>query len=159
MDTEIRLLRQEDRPLVQAFYDQMGSESRFFFNATGYNYRRTMQFFGGEPDPDILHWGAFAEGRMVGYVFLWNLRYRVVEVGIAVADDFKGRHLGGRLLDTVKTWCAEHGKGGILLTTHPANIRGQMLYRRSGFQYLGTSDNKGEFLFLLNLPEVQTDEK
>jgi len=153
VDIEIRPFRGEDKALVEAFYAQMGYETTFFFNATGYNYRRTMRFFGEDPDPDIRHWAAILDGRMVGYVFVWQISKKIVEMGIVVADDCKGKHLGRALIDTVKDWCRANGKGGILLTTHPANIRGQMLYRRSGFEHIGTSNNKGEFLFLYTFPE------
>ncbi len=153
-DIIIRPMQLDDKERVEAFYDAMGFESRFFFNSTGYNQRYTLRFFGDNPDKNSKHWVAIDEGgRMVGYVFLFQTHLKVVDFGIAVADDCKGKHLGRRLIDTVKAWCRENGKGGILLTTHPANTRGQMLYRRCGFVQIGTSNNCGEFLFMYALPE------
>ena len=150
---EIRFFKPDDRQLVEDFYNQMGNESRFFFNPVGSNYRRTMRYFGDHPDNDILHWMALEDGKMVGYVFIWQVHSGVVELGIAVADDYKGHHLGEKLIDTVKDWCRQNGKGGILLTTHPANKRAQALYTRCGFEHIGTANFRGEFLYLFNFPE------
>jgi len=41
----------------------------------------------------------------------------------------------------------ELGKGGILLTTHIANLRGQGLYEGCGYEYLGVHTS-GERLYL-----------
>lgn len=40
------------------------------------------------------------------------------------------------------------GKGGILLTTHVSNLRGQGLYERSGYERMGMHSS-GEILYLL----------
>lgn len=152
MDIEIRLFKAGDEALVKDFYDRMGYETRFFFNPIGSNYHRTMRFFSDQPDDDILHWMAVKDGRMVGYVFVWDIHHGIVEMGIAVADDYKGKHLGRQLIDTIKAWCVENGKGGILLTTHAANTRAQMLYLQCGFKHIGVSDNRHEQLYLFNLP-------
>lgn len=158
MEIKIRELRREDRELVEEFYRQMGPETRFFFNSADYNYRRTMKFFGENPDPNVVHWIAVLGGRIVGYVFVWNTGKKIVEMGLAVSEDLKGKRLGGRLIDTVKQWCRDHGKGGILLSTHPANIRAQALYNRSGFRHLGASNNRGEYLYLFALSEEDGSE-
>ena len=67
--------------------------------------------------------------------------------GIAVAEDWKGRHLGRELMARAEKHALENGKGGILLTTHTANLRGQGLYERSGYERLGVHTS-GEFLYL-----------
>ena len=149
-DITIRLFGKDDQALVEDFYNRMGFESRFFFNATGYNYQRTMRYFSENPDEHILHWMAVLDGKMVGYVFARDTDKGIVSLGIAVSDECKGQHLGERLIDTVKQWCRENGKGGILLTTHTANTRAQMLYLRCGFLHMGISNNRGEYLFLYN---------
>ena len=149
-DISIRQFEKDDRELVEDFYNRMGYETRFFFNATGYNYQRTMRFFSEKPDKNTIHWMALKDGKMVGYVFAGNTHKAVVGLGIAVSDECKGKHLGEQLIDTVKQWCRDNDKGGIWLTTHAANIRAQMLYLRCGFDHMGTSNNRGEPLFLFN---------
>ena len=156
-DLIIRPMEMGDKEKVENFYDSMGFESCFFFNSLGANKKYTLRFFGDNPDKNSIHWLAIdtETNRMVGYVFLFHTNMKVVHFGIAIADDYKGKHLGRRLIDTTKKWCLENGKGGILLTTHPANIRGQMVYRRNGFVQIGTSNMDGEFLFLYNFPQEE----
>ena len=42
----------------------------------------------------------------------------------------------------------ETTKGGILLTTHMANVRAQALYTRCGFEQRGVHGQSNELLFL-----------
>ena len=86
--------------------------------------------------------------RMAGYLFLWDLNKSVPWLGIAVAEAYKGKHLGRILMQTAKEYAMAQGKGGILLTTHVANLRGQGLYERSGYERLGIHTS-GEILYLL----------
>jgi hypothetical protein len=77
---------------------------------------------------------------------------KVPWLGIAVSEEAKGCHLGTRLMEFAKNYALQHGKGGILLTTHRANIRGQALYEKSGYEYLG--DHKsGELMYILDFKE------
>ena len=85
---------------------------------------------------------------MAGYVFLWDVDSSVVWFGIAVADAYQRRGLGWRLAQTAISWAKEHGKGGVLLTTHAANFKAQALYEKCGFRRIGTAFD-GEWLYLL----------
>ena len=153
MNTEIRTFEKGDKQRVEDFFAQMSGEARFFFNANGYNQKNAMRFFGEKGDPNTIRWLALSEGRMVGYVFLWDLDKKIVSLGVAVSEDFKGKKLGEKLINTAKDWCKENEKGGIILTTHPANTRAQMLYYKCGFRFMGTSNNYGEFLYLYNFSD------
>ena len=62
------------------------------------------------------------------------------------------KHLGKRLMETARQHAINAGCGGITLTTHFANIRGQALYKKCGYERLGTHSCGSEFLFLLRLP-------
>ncbi|MBR7141927.1 MAG: GNAT family N-acetyltransferase [Clostridia bacterium] len=144
----IRPFAPTDKKLVEDFFDAMGPESRAFFNRLDGNRNLALRAF--EPgDTDVLRWLAEDEGRMVGYIFTWDIQSSIPWIGIAVADDYKGRHLGHRLLETVKQWAVGLGKGGLLLTTHQANIRAQVLYEKFGFTRMGTHWG-GEVLYLLH---------
>jgi ribosomal protein S18 acetylase RimI-like enzyme len=146
-DIVIRPFEAGDRKLVEYFFAQMGSDSRAFFNRDNGNERRALAFFECDDSARIRRWMAVLDGRMVGYVFLYKMEKKVPWLGIAVADDMKGRHLGERLIDTTKEYCRENGMSGIILTTHVANIRAQVLYERCGFEHLGTHSS-GEFLYI-----------
>ena len=150
-DLLIRPMLPEDRPLVEVFFLQMGEESASFFNRNRGNEKRTLAFLDGEK-PTHLFWLAedvTENGReMAGFVFLWDIHKSVPWLGIAVAEHWKGKHLGRRLIGAARAWCEANGRGGILLTTAQTNFRGQGLYERCGFEKLGVH-HSGEFLYLL----------
>jgi len=143
---QIRNFQMEDRKLVEEFFNQMGGETRAFFNRESGNENNALGFFEGK-DKDVIRFMALDKGRMVGYLFLWELDNKVPWLGIAVADDYKGLHLGRKLMNIAKEYALSQAKGGILLTTHLANYRGQALYERSGFERMGIHTS-GEILYM-----------
>lgn len=147
-DIAIRPFASADRQLVTDFFDQMGGETRAFFNRDDGNRHTAMQFFDGAGAQDTVRFLAEAQGRMAGYVFLWDMNKGVPWLGIAVAEDWKGRHLGRRLIEHAHAYARAAGKGGVLLTTGVANLRGQGLYERMGYERLGTHTS-GEYLYLV----------
>ncbi|MBE6658213.1 MAG: GNAT family N-acetyltransferase [Ruminococcaceae bacterium] len=156
-ELEIRQMEMRDRPLVQAFFAQMGEESTSFFNRGHGNENRTLAWFDGKK-PDHIFWIAVAkndkgEEEIAGYVFIWDKDSKIPWLGIAVAEAWKGRHLGRRLIAAVRAHCESVGCGGILLTTAQHNFRGQGLYEHCGFERLGVHHD-GEFLYLLRFPNT-----
>ena len=141
----IRGFAASDRQLVVDFFDQMGGETRVLFCSEG-NRKTALSFFDGDAR-DKVFFLAELEGRMVGYVFLFQTRKTVCWLGIAVSEDMKGKHLGRRLIGHAKDYAKAQGMGGIMLTTHIANLRGQGLYTREGFERLGIHTS-GEQLFI-----------
>ena len=136
----IRELRQHDEAdvnMMNAFFDQMGPESRGFFNRNDGNRKDCLIYLEGRNVSPSVRWVAEDGSKAAGYVFLWDIDCGVPWFGIAVGESYKGQHLGEKLINTCKEYCAQHGKGGILLTTHQANLRGQCLYERCGFERLG----------------------
>ncbi len=143
----IRQFKTSDRHLVEAFFDQMGGETRAFFDRAGGNRNGALGFFEGK-DRNTLRWLALEGDRVVGYLFLWDVDKGVPWLGICVAEDYKGKRLGRRLMQTAREYAEDAGKGGILLTTHVSNLRGQGLYGRCGYERLGMHTD-GEVLYLL----------
>jgi len=147
----IRLLIPEDRERVCHFFRHLGEEGSTFFNRGQGNEKGTYAFLNGEK-PDRIYWAAVncseAGEEIVGIVFLWKINTGVPWLGIGISEEWKGRHLGRRLMDTAREWAQSVGAGGILLTTAPTNFRGQGLYERMGYQRIGTYHD-GEFLYLL----------
>jgi len=141
---------------VKNFFAQMGGETRGFFNQGGGNERFALGFFDESPPEKYGNSALFMaldDDKMAGYVFLRDLDKGVLWLGIAVAEDWKGRHLGRDLMRHAETYARERGKGGIMLTTSQANIRGQSLYRRCGYEYIGVHMG-GELLFLRNFGDI-----
>ncbi|MBQ4613281.1 MAG: GNAT family N-acetyltransferase [Clostridia bacterium] len=160
IDAIIRPFAEGDRDMVNEFFDQMGPETRFYFNSTDHNRRFAMKFW-DETDEEKRKTTCFYAATipnedggelMVGYVFLWGLDTKVPSLGICTRDGYKGKHLGKRLMETARQHAINAGCGGITLTTHFANIRGQALYKKCGYERLGTHSCGSEFLFLLRLP-------
>jgi len=135
---------------VKAFFAQMGGESRAFFNQGSWNENNTLAFFDDTKADEVKntrYFMALDDNRMAGYIFLWDMHKSILWLGIAVAEDWKGKGLGRDLMAYAEDFAKSNGKGGILLTTSQANIRGLGLYIRVGYEYLGTHTS-GEKLFL-----------
>lgn len=143
----IREFEQSDKEIVDNFFDRMGFDSKMFFNRGDGNRKTAMNFFDNTAK-NYKYWLAHDGEKMVGYVFLWDIDKSVVWFGIAVSDELKGKGLGTRLAQTAIDYAKDNGKGGVLLTTHAANFRGQALYEKCGFEYIGT-DPRGEYLYIL----------
>ena len=144
----LRPMMSEDKELVNEFFDAMGAESRAMFNRTDYQ-RKWMLKYCAKQDPSQHYWLAESDGKMLGFVFFHQWNTTIPMLGIGVRDDLKGMHLGGRLMDYAIEAAKEAGKGGIRLTTHVANLRGQMLYEKKGFRCMGQANNPLEVFYLL----------
>ena len=143
----IRDMKHGDEGLINEFFDNMGYESRAFFNRTDYNRKGALRYC-NSPDPTRRYWIAEYDGKMAGYVFFMDYNTSIPCLGIAVRDDLQGLHLGTTLMTFAINHIKEVGKGGIQLTTVFANLRGQMLYEKMGFKCMGQYKNGQEFFYL-----------
>jgi ribosomal protein S18 acetylase RimI-like enzyme len=156
-DISIRLMTGADDDLFVAFYAALSQETLFFFSAHDPNPVKLHELVAGIPaETTIRRFAAVYPGEhgeeMAGYLFLWDLDRMVPWLGICVRDDFKGQGLGTRLMRHAQEYCRARGKGGILLTTHKENMRGQALYRKMGFEILGV-DPRDELLMIFRLDD------
>ena len=147
-----REVREGDEQIINQFFEAMGGESRALFNRRGYNQRGVLKYC-ARPDKTRRYWIAEAGGEMVGYVFFLNFNTSVPELGLAVRDDLRGLHIGRELVSFAQSYAKESGKGGIVLTTHVANVRGQALYEHMGFQCMGLCKNGTELFYLFRYLE------
>ena len=144
-----RALTEKDIALVNEFFDSMGGESRALYNRTDYQRTWALKYCQRQNDPARRYWMAEKDGQMLGFVFLADWNTTIPMLGIGVRDDLKGMHLGSRLMDLAIEEVKKAGKGGIRLTTHIANLRGQMLYEKKGFRCMGQYTNGLEVFYLL----------
>ena len=150
----IRPIVAGDEGAINEFFDAMGGESRTLFNRHGGNQAGVLNFCREQNTDRCRYWMAEAtDGRMAGLIFLWDLHTGVPWLGIAVREDLRGQHLGRKLIAFAQDYARENGKGGIQLTTHVANLRGQSLYETMGFRKLGTHGASGEFYYLFRFGE------
>ena len=155
-EVEIRQLGQEDLPMVLEFFDQMAGDTRAMFNRGDVNRIRVIDHLSRRSGDREVHFAAVVrEGdgseKMVGYVFLWDLDTLIPWLGICVREDWKGHHLGRKMLEFLDSYVRPKGYGGLMLTSVPANIRAHALYERMGFEYFGTHPSS-EFLYIKRYP-------
>ena len=148
----IRQFNNDDRSLVEDFFCNMGGESRALFNRNSGNLNGALCFFEGK-DKNVIRWMMLDNDKMIGYLFLWDLDKSIPWLGIAIADGYKGKNLGRKLMKKAEDYAVSMNKGGILLTTHVANLRGQGLYERMGYENMGMHKS-GEVLYLLRFDKA-----
>lgn len=148
----IRKMIPDDRDLVVEFFGNMGPETRGFFNRDNGNFKNVLAHLDGAKD-DLIYFIAERNGEMLGMVFFFYWNKKIPWLGIAVGENVKGTGVGTKLMKFAENYAREHNKGGILLTTHAANLRGQVLYEHSGYERMGTYGPSGEVLYLRNFEE------
>ena len=151
-DASIRVLEQKDMGMVLGFFDQMSGSTRAMFNRGDINRIRAIEHLNRTEEDNQIHFAAVVKSddgveKMVGYVFLWDLDTKIPWLGIAVREDWKGHHLGRRLLQHLDDYLKPRGYGGVMLTSVPANVRAHSLYTRMGFEYYGVYPDS-EFLYI-----------
>lgn len=76
---------------------------------------------------------AFAEGRVVGWSFLWELEGGQPVFGLGIADAWHGQGLGARLMDEIMGVARDLGLPLVVLTVVTDNERAWRMYERRGF--------------------------
>ena len=146
----IRDLVPGDMERILTFFDQMAGDTRAMFNRGNVNRIRVVEYLEGKR-PDEQHFCATVvvdgEEQIVGYTFLWETDKTIPWLGVAVHEKWKGFRLGRVLMGHLDTYAKEHGYGGLMLTTVPANIRAHTLYTNMGYEYLGTH-SCGEYMYI-----------
>jgi aminoglycoside 6'-N-acetyltransferase len=87
---------------------------------------------------------AVADGRVVGMVELWLKRpqdpdgartpHLKVDLGLAVAPDWRGRGVGSALMRAAEDWARAHGAERMVLDLAANNSGAQRLYERLGYE-------------------------
>ena len=137
----------DDEAMIGEFFDAMGGESRALFNRRDYNRNGVLKYC-RRGDPTRRYFIAELDGHMAGYVFFLAFDTSIPELGLALRDDLQGQHLGRELVAFALDEARANGKGGLLLTTHVANLRGQALYETMGFVCMGQCKNGTELFYL-----------
>jgi aminoglycoside 6'-N-acetyltransferase len=107
-------------------------------------YRRKRRL----ADPGGVALVAVVEGRVVGMVELLprggvqdagaaRTATRSVDIGLSVAEDWRGRGVGTALMDAAETWARGHGASRMILDLAAANSGAKRLYRRLGYEVHG----------------------
>lgn len=103
---------------------------------------------------------AECDGRVVGYAGLWIIMDEGHVTNIAVDPDFRGRHFGERLLQSLMSMCAASGGHKMTLEVRVSNDIAQRLYRKYGFERVGVrkgyyTDNREDAVIMwVDLPAL-----
>ncbi|WP_409250758.1 arsinothricin resistance N-acetyltransferase ArsN1 family A [Bacillus sp. SCS-153A] len=88
------------------------------------------------------------EGELIGWAALNPYSTRKAYAGVAdlsvyIERNSRGKGIGGMLLSGLETKAKENGFHKMVLFTFPFNELGQRLYKKCGFQEVGTFKNQG----------------
>lgn len=126
----VRAMRPEDLTAVMAI--EKASYSMPWGEAT---FRGLLR----RADSDLIV--AEAAGQPVGYAVAWFVVDQAELGNVAVAQDWRGRGIGARLLEEVLDRAARRGMREIFLEVRPSNLVAQRLYERHGFREVGRRRN------------------
>ena len=149
----MREIHPGDEDLVNEFFDALDPVAQALFNRRNYNRRGVLRFC-ANPDPHKRYWMAELDGKMAGYVFFLDWHTSIPTMGVAVRSDIQGKGLGTHLVTFAQNTAKEAQKGGIQLTTHVANLRGQSLYDAMGFVCMGSCKSGTELFYLYRFQSV-----
>jgi len=92
------------------------------------NYRQGCKF-----------WGAFAEGRLVGFCLLSSevVGNALQVYSIFVDRAWRGKGIGSRLIAQAEDHCRSRGVGMVYLTTTLGNVKAIAFYRKIGYRIVG----------------------
>ncbi len=93
------------------------------------------------------------EDRLVGYAGMWVILDEAHITTIAVEPEFRGQHIGERLLVGLIDAGVERGARWMTLEVRKSNLTAQALYRKYGFREIGTrkgyySDNREDAIVM-----------
>lgn len=146
----IRKVKLKDQFKIKSFFDSLSQKSNEFFNRTGQNRKQMDKYFLNQTDY-FIPFLAELDSEPAGLLFLYNLNKSVIWLSIGVADKFQGKGIGKKLMSYAKKYALCNNKGGILLCVHPDNVKARNLYKKSGYEKIGVSEN--EDLLLLSFSD------
>jgi len=93
------------------------------------------------------------EGRLIGYGGMWVIVDEAHVTNIALTGEFRGRHLGARLLTELSSLAMRHGADRMTLEVRPSNTIARRMYEKYGFEAAGVrpgyySDNGEDALIM-----------
>jgi ribosomal-protein-alanine N-acetyltransferase len=79
--------------------------------------------------------------RVIGYIVYWHVREDVQVNNIAVHPDFRGQGIGEALMRHIIDRVRKNGATFLTLEVRPSNTAAVTLYKKLGFEILGTRKN------------------
>jgi len=137
----IRRIKSGDENALVEFYNGLSESSKRTFRPIGYTTTLSVcENIINDNSPEIdqkFNLVAMYETRIIGWGFLWNLQSGEPTFGLGVADDFHGKGLGSKLIDSVMEIARERGIKKVFLTVVQYNQVAWKLYEKRGFVKYG----------------------
>jgi RimJ/RimL family protein N-acetyltransferase len=148
----VRPATADDVPAIVAAFAAVVDERRWLGTEPGFDREeRIARLRAGIEDPDVAVLLAEARGSagpsrpdlpddppvIVGNLNIERHSYGVCELGMFVADGWRGRGVGRRLLEAAIAWARSVGAHKIALQMWPDNAAAEALYRGCGFEQEG----------------------
>ena len=136
----VRAMRAADVDAALDMFAQVAAEGLWLGTEAGFDRaRRRESWLAGLDDLSLRSLVVEDEGtgRLLGNGSVHLARYGVAEVGMALAEDARGRGIGGRLLDAMIDIARDLGAHKVDLQVWPHNERALRLYLSRGFRAEG----------------------
>lgn len=121
---------------VEALVDlfvAVAAEGRWIGREVVDRSERHAELMAALASPDDGAFVAEAAGGVIGHLGIVRRRYGVADLGMMVAEGWRGRGVGSALLAAGLGWAREAGAHKVALQVWPHNEAAQRLYRRFGF--------------------------
>jgi len=139
---EVHKLTGDLADALRQFNDELSDESRSLFRPHRYDAATIARYVERCETGEDLIYCLLADGKIVGYFFLWFFREAVPLLGIGVLDEYQGQGLGRQMMSLLIDEAKAAGRRGIELTTMPHNDRAFELYKKMGFRYMRDVENR-----------------
>ncbi len=134
----VRPAREEDLDTIVDLYAAVAAEGRWIGTEVPFDRERRRQLLADALDEErAMLLVADAGGRVVGELSMRLAGYGVADLAMLVADGWRGRGLGGALLQAGVDWARQAGAHKVALQVWPHNQAAIALYEKFGFQREG----------------------
>jgi RimJ/RimL family protein N-acetyltransferase len=134
----VRPATADDVAAIVAAFTTVVEERRWLGTEPGFDRDdRIAQLLAGIEDPDVAVLVAEAGPVVVGNLNIQKHSYGVCDLGMFVAEGWRGRGVGRRLLEAAIDWARSVDAHKITLQLWPDNAAAEALYRRCGFEREG----------------------
>jgi RimJ/RimL family protein N-acetyltransferase len=134
----VRPAREQDLDPIVDLFAAVAAEGRWIGTEWPFDRERRRQALAEALDDErsaLLV--ADAGGPLVGQLSMWLARYGVADLGMLVAEGWRGRGVGGALLRAGIDWARQAGAHKVGLQVWPHNRAAIALYEKFGFQREG----------------------
>src|SRR5262245_44850525 len=133
-DVQIRPLEAADLETVIELKDRVASEGRWIATEAPIDREEHVERYGRSlEDPAQGSFVAVLDGEIVGNSGVFKEPYGVADIGMLVADGYRGQGIGSALLQAAIDWARENGCHKVGLQMWPHNDAARALYEKYGF--------------------------